>query len=105
MNEELLQPIMTIIMNAGNAKSTGFEALNTAKKGGFEEAEVKIKEARASLVEAHRGQTALLTKEAGGEQFDISLLLIHSQDHLMNAITFLDLTEEMIEMYKQLAAK
>ena len=105
MKAELLEPIMSIIMNAGNAKSTGFEALNAAKEGNFEEAEAKIKEAREALVDSHRGQTALLTKEASGEQFDVSLLLIHSQDHLMNAITFLDLPPALIELYQPLAAK
>lgn len=102
MNEELLEPIMSIILNAGNAKSMGFEALNAAKEGNFDKADAKIVEARAALVDSHRGQTALLTKEASGEEFNISLLLIHSQDHLMNAITFLDLIQEMIELYKKL---
>lgn len=105
MNEQLLEPIMSIIMNAGNAKSTGFEALSAAKEGDFTQANVLLKEARNAMVDSHRGQTALLTKEASGEQFKISLLLIHSQDHLMNAITFLDLVQEMVELYKKLSEK
>ncbi|MFX3707996.1 PTS lactose/cellobiose transporter subunit IIA, partial [Streptococcus suis] len=31
----------------------------------------------------------------------IGLLMIHSQDHIMNAITFLDLAREMIDLYKK----
>ena len=30
------------------------------------------------------------------------MLLIHAQDHLMNAITFRDLAQEMIELYERI---
>ncbi|HCW36206.1 MAG TPA: PTS cellobiose transporter subunit IIA, partial [Staphylococcus sp.] len=33
---------------------------------------------------------------------ELNLLLIHSQDHLMNAITVKDLANEMIDLYKEM---
>lgn len=98
-----LEAIMGLIMYGGDAKGKAVEALDAAKKGDFEEAEVMLEQANESLVTAHRSQTSLLTNEAQGEPVEISLLLIHGQDHLMNAITFIDLVREMIELYRKLA--
>ncbi|ANZ95423.1 PTS mannose transporter subunit IIA [Brochothrix thermosphacta] len=103
MNEELLQAIMGLIMNSGNVKSDCMEAIQLAKAGKIEEARAKIEEANKNLVEAHHSQTGLLTQEAKGEKVEVSLLLIHSQDHLMNAITFKDLAVEVIDLYERIA--
>ncbi len=54
------------------------------------------------MIEAHHSQTALLSQEARGEKVEVSMLLIHAQDHLMNAITFRDLAVEMIELYERI---
>ena len=32
----------------------------------------------------------------------LSLLMVHGQDHLMNAITFLDMAKEMVDVYRKL---
>ena len=34
----------------------------------------------------------------------MTLLVVHSQDHLMNAITFRDLAGEMVDLYEKLCA-
>lgn len=99
---ENLEAIMGLIMNAGNAKSEAMEAIQLAKKGECEAAREKIKSAEQCLVEAHHSQTELLTKEAGGESVDITLLTIHSQDHLMTSITFVDLAKEFIDVYERI---
>lgn len=99
-----LEAIMGLIMYGGDAKGKAVEALQAAKEGDFEEAAALLDQANESLVTAHRSQTSLLTNEAQGESVEISLLLIHGQDHLMNAITFIDLVREMIDLYKKLAA-
>ena len=38
--------------------------------------------------------------EANGEKTDMSVLLIHSQDHLMTSMLAQELIGEMIELYK-----
>lgn len=93
---------MGLIVNAGNAKSDAMEAIQAAKKGEFEEADEKLKAAEAALVEAHHAQTKLLTAETNGEALTITLLTIHSQDHLMTSITFNDLAKEVIDVYRRL---
>ncbi|EAC9629209.1 PTS lactose/cellobiose transporter subunit IIA, partial [Listeria monocytogenes] len=62
MDEQNLEAIMGLIMYGGNAKSDAMEAIAAAKEGDFELADQKIKDAEASLVEAHHSQTGLLTQ-------------------------------------------
>ena len=103
MEEQTLESIMGLIVNAGNAKSDAMEAIQAAKAGNFDEADEKIKSAEASLVEAHHSQTGLLTKEAKGEHMTVTLLTVHSQDHLMTAIAFTDLAKEIIDLHREIA--
>lgn len=100
--EVLLETIMGLIMHSGDAKSDALEAISAAKTGDFETAEDKIAAAGEAIEEARKIQSNLLTHEASGDKVDISLLLTHGQDHLMNAITFKDLAIEVIEVYKRL---
>ncbi len=102
--DENLQAIMGLIVNGGNAKSSSMEAIQAAKKGDFDEADAKLKEADAALGEAHNSQTGMLTKEASGDHVKVTLLMVHGQDHLMNAITFRDLAGEIVDLYKKLAS-
>lgn len=101
--EQDLQSIMGLIVDGGNAKSSAFEAINAAKTGDFDTATAKLKEADHFLVEAHNAQTDMLTAEANGEHAKVTLLTVHSQDHIMNAITFRDLAGEIVDLYKRLA--
>lgn len=101
-NENNLEAIMGLIVNGGNAKSLAFEAIRAAKEGNFDLADEKLKEADKSLSEAHNSQTEMLTKEAQGNHAEITLLTVHSQDHIMNAITFRDLAGEIVDLYKRI---
>ncbi|MDU5336465.1 PTS lactose/cellobiose transporter subunit IIA [Enterococcus sp.] len=102
MNDDQLQVVMGLIMNAGNAKGEAVAALAAAKDNNFSEAEERMKAANEALVEAHNTQTSLLTAEASGNNSEVTLLMVHSQDHLMNAISYLGLTQELIDMYKRI---
>lgn len=100
--QETLMAAMGLIANGGNAKSLAFEAIRLAKKGDIASAREKLKESDKSLLEAHNSQTGMLTKEAQGDHMHVTLLVVHSQDHLMNAITFRDLAGEMVDLYEKL---
>lgn len=102
MNEQTLETIMGLIIHSGNAKSDAMEAIAAAKIGDFVKAEEKIISAEESLVQAHRTQTEQLAEEANGNHMEVTLLAVHSQDHLMTAVTFIDLAKEMIELYKRI---
>lgn len=95
------QIVMELVVNGGNARSKSMEAIKAAKKGDFELAKEKIKEANEALNKAHNFQTSLIQKEAAGESVEISLLMVHAQDHLMNAMTVRDLAKEMVLMYEE----
>ncbi|MGB9779825.1 MAG: PTS lactose/cellobiose transporter subunit IIA [Caldanaerobacter sp.] len=97
---DLEQIVFTIISRAGNARSNAFEALKYAKEGDFKKAEECLKKAGEELLEAHHVQTDMIHKEAAGEKQEVTLLLVHAEDHLMNAILAKELITEMIELYK-----
>lgn len=97
--EELIFQLITF---SGEAKSYSFEAIQLAKKGDVEQAKSHILLASEKLTAAHRFQTQLIQQEAGGEVVPISLLLIHAQDHLMNAVMLKDLANEFIDLYSHI---
>lgn len=100
MAEVNLEVIMGLIVHAGNAKSEAVEAIRAAKNNDFELAESKLDAAQESLVTAHHSQTSLLTQEAQGDSVELSLLLVHGQDHLMTSIAFADMAKEVVDLYK-----
>ncbi|MGI6155676.1 MAG: PTS lactose/cellobiose transporter subunit IIA [Enterococcus sp.] len=102
MEDKNLEAIMGLIMNGGNAKSDAMEAIAAAKEGDFELADQKIRDAEDSLVKAHQSQTGLLTQEAQGDHITVTLLTVHSQDHLMTSIAFTDLAKELIDVYRRI---
>ncbi|MBS4536309.1 PTS lactose/cellobiose transporter subunit IIA [Clostridium sp. D2Q-14] len=89
-----------IILYAGNGRSNAMEAIQEAKKGNFEMADKLINRASDELAKAHDYQTKLIQDEAKGNQQLVNIMLVHSQDHLMTAITVKDLSIEIIELYR-----
>ncbi|GAA5416496.1 lichenan-specific phosphotransferase enzyme IIA component [Paraliobacillus ryukyuensis] len=94
-----------IILHGGNARTLSTEAIQEAKSGNFDLAEQKLKEANEEMTKAHRPQTDLIQGEMRGETTEIRLLLIHAQDHLMNAMTVFDLAQELIDIHKKISLK
>lgn len=94
------QIIMKIIVNGGNARSNALLGIKEAKKGDIAKAEELIRLAEEDLSKAHRVQTDLIQAETRGEKSEITLLMVHAQDHLMNAMTVKDLAIELIDVYK-----
>lgn len=97
-----LDVIMQLIMHGGDAKGNAIEAIEAAKTGDFEMAREKMQDSEKALIEAHHAQTGLLTQEASGDPVELSLLMVHGQDHLMTSIAFKDLAKEIIEVYERL---
>ena len=91
---------MTLVGNAGEGRSLAFEALNEAKKGNFEKAEQLLKESQERTLAAHEIQTQLICNEADGNKTEMSLLMVHAQDHLMTYMLARELITELIEIYK-----
>lgn len=92
---------MNLISHAGMARSLAFQALDEAKKGNFGKADELMAESDKEQLEAHKVQTAALTREARGEKMDLCLLMVHAQDHLMTSMLAGELIKEMIELYRK----
>ncbi|MGE7687363.1 PTS lactose/cellobiose transporter subunit IIA [Peribacillus simplex] len=95
------QTVMGIIANGGTGRSLSMRAIAEARVGNFKEAQSLLEQANEALVCAHGIQTDLIQDEARGSNHKITLLMVHAQDHLMNAMTVKDLATEMIEIIKE----
>ncbi|MDV4150850.1 PTS lactose/cellobiose transporter subunit IIA [Clostridium sp. AL.422] len=96
--DEMEQIVFSLITNSGEARSYAFEALDEAMSGKYEEAVDLIKKSNIAISNAHKMQTSLIQNEAVGNKTEVSLLLVHAQDHLMTSILARDLIEKMIHM-------
>lgn len=94
--------ILKIIVNSGNSRSNSMKAIKLAKNGQIEEAKLSLQHAVECLGEAHKVQTSLIKDEANGDEIELSLLMIHAQDHLMNAMTIKDLAIEIVDIHAKL---
>ncbi|ERK28425.1 MULTISPECIES: PTS lactose/cellobiose transporter subunit IIA [Clostridium] len=95
--------IFQIIVNGGDAKSYAMQAIKQAKAGSIDEAKKSLKSCSESLEKAHNMQTGLIQEEAAGNAQEVTLLMVHAQDHFMNAMTVRDLAQEFIDMYESIA--
>lgn len=94
--------VLGIIIHAGNAKSKIYEALSSAKENDFKKADELLEEANQEILNAHKIQTNLIQGEASGNKPEISMLLIHSQDHLMTCMSERNLIKEIIDLRKEM---
>ena len=103
---ETEQKILMMISSSGESKAKAFEALNQVAVGQYDKARALLKEAQEIDLEAHKVQTQLITAEMSDSEDkpEMSLLMVHAQDHLMNAILCQDLAREIISLRKELHA-
>lgn len=94
--------VMELVVNGGDARSKAMEAIRLAAKGEFEAAQHALEESEDALNCAHEFQTEMIQAQINGEEIEVNLLMVHGQDHLMNAITVKDLAAEMVSMYKKM---
>lgn len=97
--------IFKLIASSGDSRGAAFEALRLARKQQFSAAKEKLITAKEKGNAAHEIQTKLITAETQGEKNEVSLLMVHAQDHLMTTLLARDLIEEMIGMLEELRTK
>lgn len=91
--------VMQIIVFAGNAKSLGMQSIRLSKAGNMEEAREKLAEADTQLKEAHHAHAKILSAAAEkADSFELSLFIVHGEDHLMSAVTTIDLAKEFLDV-------
>ncbi|ASA26427.1 PTS lactose/cellobiose transporter subunit IIA [Paenibacillus donghaensis] len=99
------QVAMELISKSGEARSLAFQALQEAKAGRTDEAALLMKESLICSKQAHKAQSKLLFSESEGNKTEITVLLIHAQDHLMNSLLAQELIKEIIELHESKADK
>ena len=97
---DIEQIVMNIIIYSGDARSYLYEALRNVKKGNYERIDELIDNANEAIGKAHDIQTELLQQEAEGKPLNVSILFVHSQDHLMTTISEKNMILEIIELRK-----
>lgn len=102
MDEKIVEIAMQLIFFAGNAKSEMMRAIQASETNNQLEAEALIVKAKEQLHDAHKIQTELITREMNGDLVEKTIILIHAQDHFMNAVTSIDLGEKVIKLNQRL---
>jgi PTS system cellobiose-specific IIA component len=88
-----------LIAASGEARSYAMEAIALLKTEDYEGARQKLDKAEEILANAHSIQAEFIQEEADGNPVPISLLMVHAQDHLMNAITINDLARGLVDVF------
>lgn len=89
-----------IIAHAGDAMNSIMEALDCFACDNTIEAKQKLKQADHSMNQAHQLQTELIFKECNGHPQDVNLVMVHAQDHLMNAMLARQLVMKMMHVFE-----
>lgn len=98
---EFEQMIFGIISSAGDSRAKAFEAMKEIKKGNYDEARIMLEASREADTEAHNIQTKLIQQEISGEiKPELTLLMVHAQDHYMTSQLTRDMVEELINIFE-----
>lgn len=103
VSQDFESTIMELLVFAGSARSSALMALQQARAGDFIGSAEHMAESRQAVKQAHRIQTQLIGMDEGCGKLTITLITVHAQDHLMNAMVIQDLADDMIELYRRQA--
>ena len=98
---DIEQTIMELLVTAGSARSASLMAIQAARKNDFEQAKILLDEAKTAINQAHKIQTNLIGIDEGEGKLKVTLIVVHAQDHLMNAMVIQDLAQDFIELFRR----
>ncbi|AUX74441.1 PTS lactose/cellobiose transporter subunit IIA [Erwinia pyrifoliae] len=96
--------VMELIIQAGEARSCAMQALRAARSYDWPEAARQLAAATTAARAAHKIQTALIGADEGVGKVPVNLILVHAQDHLMNAMLCRELAEEIVILHREMQA-
>lgn len=99
------QECFQMILHGGNGRSLAFEAIQAARQGEHAAAKNKIQEAKAELLIASRQHAAVLQRFVTDQQLQVSMLLVHAEDHISSSQVMIELVQEMIMIYERMDTK
>lgn len=100
-DEEL---VMELLINADRLVLMRWKPYVVPGKKDWQGATKLMASSESACLQAHKIQTALISQDEGCGKIEVNLILIHAQDHLMNAILCQDLAVEIISLRKELHA-
>ncbi len=95
------QIMMELLINAGEARSHAMSAIQFARKREWQQADEALAASVEAAKGAHRIQTQLIGADEGAGKVPVTLIMVHAQDHLMNAMLCRDLAEEIVLLRKE----
>lgn len=96
------QTVMELLINAGEARSQAMMAIQYSRKREWHLADEALLASQEASRLAHHVQTRLIGADEGCGKIPVTLILVHAQDHLMNAMLCRELAEEIILLRKEL---
>lgn len=96
--------VMELIIHAGEARSDAMEALRAARRYDWATVDAMLAAAGVAARAAHKIQTELIGADEGSGKIPVNLILVHAQDHLMNAMLCRELAEEIVGLHREIAA-
>lgn len=102
IDEKDYESSFQMILDAGDARSNAMLAIKCAHEYKFEEAKEHLSQAELSLKKAHQLQTKMMQDEINGQLTNLSILLVHGQDHFAMATLALDLANESIYLNQKI---
>ncbi|CAX61141.1 MULTISPECIES: PTS lactose/cellobiose transporter subunit IIA [Erwinia] len=96
------QTMMELLISAGEARSHAMSAIQFARKKQWQQADEALAASLEASKGAHHIQTQLIGADEGCGKVPVTLILVHAQDHLMNAMLCRDLAEEIVLLRKEL---
>ena len=102
MDDEIVECSMDMILNAGNARNECFQALEKMKNFSFCEAAELLEQAKQNILKSHQAHTGYMQRSIQQEQNEYCVLFAHAQDTLMTINSEVNLTQNMIRLYRKL---
>jgi PTS system cellobiose-specific IIA component len=96
------QTMMELLINAGEARSSAMMAIQCARTRDWDAADAALAASDNAAKAAHKIQTALIGADEGSGKLPVTLILVHAQDHLMNAMLCRELAEELVMLRKEI---
>ncbi|MGR5296640.1 PTS lactose/cellobiose transporter subunit IIA [Vibrio mediterranei] len=101
--DEYEMMVMNLITNSGQSKSEAMSAIHHAKQGDFAACDLAFEACSEFIKRAHDVQTSLIGLDEGEGKVPVTLVMVHAQDHLMNAMLMRDLAKEIVDLHRRLA--
>lgn len=95
---EMEQKCFEMINQLSSSKTLILQAIDQSEIGNLAKADELMNAAKHYSIEAQKIHLQLLAKEANGEQVEISLLFMHTEDQMITVQLLFDIAKKLITM-------